>query len=79
MNEEIIEFDKRLLTNFYKNNGYYNVQINSTFAKIIEENKFELIFNIDAKNKIFFGDISLKIPDDFDEENFKKINNLFKK
>ena len=79
LNEEIIEFDKRLLTNFYKNNGYYNVQINTTFAKIIEENKFELIFNIDAKNKIFFGDISLKIPDDFDEENFKKINNLFKK
>ena len=79
LNEEIIEFDKRLLTNFYKNNGYYNVQVNSTFAKIIEDSKFELIFNIDAKNKVFFGDISLKIPDDFDEENFKKINNLFKK
>jgi len=79
LNEEIIEFDKRLLSNFYKNNGYYNVQINTTFAKIIDDNKFELIFNIDAKNKVFFGDISLSIPDDFDEENFKKINNLFKK
>ena len=79
LNEEIIEFDKRLLNNFYKNNGYYNVQINTAFAKIIDDNKFELIFNIDAKNKVFFGDISLNIPDDFDEENFKKINNLFKK
>jgi len=79
LNEDIIEFDKRLLTNFYKNNGYYNVKVNTTFAKIIEDNEFELIFNIDAKNKVFFGDISLKIPDDFDEENFKKINNLFKK
>ena len=38
LNEEIIEFDKRLLINFYKNNGYYNVQVNTTFAKIIEDN-----------------------------------------
>ena len=37
LNEEIIEFDKRLLTNFYKNNGYYNVKVNTTFAKIIEK------------------------------------------
>ena len=79
LNENIIEFDKRLLTNFYKNNGYYNVNINSTFAKLINDNEFELIFNIDAKNKVFFGDIILNLPNDFDEDNFTKINKLFKK
>ena len=79
LNENIIEFDKRLLTNFYKNNGYYNVDINSTFAKLVNDNEFELIFNIDAKNKVFFGDIILNLPNDFDKNNFTKINKLFKK
>ena len=53
LNENIIELDKRLLASFYKNNGYYNVKVNSTFAKLIDDNKFELIFNIDANNKVF--------------------------
>ena len=79
LNEELVEFDKRLLTNFYKNNGYYNVKINSSFAKLIKDNEFELIFNIDSKTKIFFGDISLELPIDFNEKNFISINNLFNK
>ena len=54
LNEDIVEFDNRLLTNFYKNNGYYNVQVNSSFAKMINEDEFELIFNINANSKVFF-------------------------
>ena len=42
-----VNFDKRLLRNFYLNNGYYDVKINSSFAKMINEDNFELIFNID--------------------------------
>ena len=79
LNEDIVEFDNRLLTNFYKNNGYYNVQVNSSFAKMINEDEFELIFNIDANSKVFFGDISLDLPADFDENNFIKIKKLFSK
>ena len=78
LNENIIEIDKRLLKNYYLNNGYYDVAINSTFAKLIGENEFELIFNIDAKNKFYFGNLELDIPNDFDSNNFKKINKLFK-
>ncbi len=79
LNEELVEFDKRLLVNFYKNNGYYNVEINTSFAKELNENEFELIFNINANSKVLFGEISLDLPSDFDENNFKKINKLFKK
>ena len=79
LNEDLIKFDSRLLTNFYKNNGYYNVKINSSFAKMINPDEFELIFNIDANSKIFFGDISLVLPNDFDINNFKKIKKFFKK
>ena len=79
LNLNLIDIDKRLLKNYYLNNGYYNVSINSSFAKLLNPNEFELIFNIDAKNKFFFGDIKLDIPIDFDEKNFENINNLFKK
>ena len=43
LNENLVEFDKRLLTNFYKNNGFYNVQVNSSFAKMINDDEFELV------------------------------------
>ena len=38
---------------------------------------FELIFNIDAKEKFYFGNLSLKLPNDFDETNFEDINKIF--
>ena len=79
LNENLVEFDYRLLKNFYKNNGYYNAEINSSFAKLLNENEFELIFNIDAKSKVYFGELKLNLPSDFDINNFKRINKLFKK
>ena len=79
LNQNTAFFDERLLKNFYKNNGYYNVVINSSFAKLIEENTFELIFNIDAGPKFFFGNLSLNLPVDFDKKNFDSLNKLFKK
>ncbi len=77
LNEQIISLDNRLLKNFYLNNGYYNVQINSSFAKLIDDENFELIFNIDANEKIFFNDLKLQAPTDFDLTNFKSIDELF--
>ncbi len=79
LNENVVELDKRLLANFYKNNGYYNAKVNSSFAKLINNNEFELIFNIDAKSKYFFNQLSLDLPSDFDENNFKKIDKIFSK
>ena len=77
LNQEIISIDNRLLKNFYLNKGYYNVQINSSFAKLIDDENFELIFNIDANEKIFFNDLKLQAPTDFDLTNFKSIDELF--
>ena len=77
LNENIISLDNRLLKNFYLNQGYLNVKINSSFAKSIDQESFELIFNINADKKIFFNNLSLELPNDFDENNYEKINNLF--
>ena len=79
LNENLVQFDTRLLKNFYKNNGYYNVVINSSFAKLINKDEFELIFNIDAKSKVYFGKMNLTLPIDFDKNNFLKIEKLFNK
>jgi len=77
LNENLIILDKRLLKNFYLSKGYYDVVINSSFAKLIENDQFELIFNIDAKNKFYFNDIDLILPDDFNKENFIELEKLF--
>ena len=73
LNENLVNFDKRLLTNFYTNNGYYNVKINSSFAKLVTDENFELIFNIDAGEKIFFGELSLNLPVNYDKMNFDNL------
>ena len=77
LNQNLIEFDERLLKNFYLNQGYYDVKISSSFAKLIQEYDFELIYNVQANKKFFFNNISLDLPDDFNKENFKNILQLF--
>jgi outer membrane protein insertion porin family len=78
LNSNLVDFDKKLLTNFYLNNGYYDVKINSSFAKLINEENFELIFNINANNKFFFGDLKLITPSNYNNDNFKSLLKLFK-
>ena len=76
LKEEIIEIDKRLLKNFYLNKGFYNVKINTSFAKLIDKNEFELIFNIIPNQKIYFGNMNFILPNDFDEKNYEDLNKL---
>ncbi len=77
LNENTINIDNRLLRNFYLNKGYYQVKINSSFARLIDKNNFELIFNIQAGKKYFFNNLKLNLPDDFNKENFNKIETIF--
>ena len=76
LQEQIINLDKRLLKNFYLNNGFYNVKINSSFAKLINYNEFNLIFNINPGKKFFFGNLDLSLPDDFDPTNYESLDKL---
>ena len=77
LNEALISYDKNLLKNFYLNKGFYNVQINSSFSKLIKNNEFELIYNIEAGPKIYFNELKLNLPIDFDVNNYEEINALF--
>ncbi|WP_023648607.1 outer membrane protein assembly factor BamA [Candidatus Pelagibacter ubique] len=78
LNENVIKFDERLLKNFYLNKGYYDVKINSSFAKLLnDDDEFELIFNINAKNKFFFGNLNIELPTDFETSNFDTLKSFF--
>jgi len=74
-----IKLDEKLLTNYYKNNGYYNVKVESSSAQIISEDNFELVFNINAGKKYYFNNLSINIPNDFNDNDFTDINTLLKK
>ena len=77
LNENLVNYDKRLLNNFYKNNGYYNVNIESSYANFIGGDEFELIYNISSGKKYFFDNLSVKLPLDYDSSNFEKLNSVF--
>ena len=74
LDETKIINDEILLRNFFQNKGYYNVIIKSSYAKNIDNEFFELNFNIDAGKKFFFNTIAIENNDSFNRENFDKIN-----
>tara|TARA_B110000003_G_scaffold140681_1_gene142268 strand:- start:818 stop:3058 length:2241 start_codon:yes stop_codon:yes gene_type:complete len=76
LSEDIISMDQRLLRNFYLNKGFYNVEINTSFAKLINDDEFELIFNINPNNKVFFNELSIVYPTDFEKNNFRSLESL---
>ena len=43
LNENLINYDKKLLNNFYKNKGFYNIEIESSFANYLGNDEFEVI------------------------------------
>ena len=79
LNENLIRIDERLLKSFYLNKGYYNVKINTSFAKLINDDQFELIYNIDPGKKIYFNDLSILFPNDFRSENFDELSEFLVK
>tara|TARA_B100001057_G_scaffold273069_1_gene273392 strand:+ start:1865 stop:4114 length:2250 start_codon:yes stop_codon:yes gene_type:complete len=79
LKESNVNFDKRLLKNFYLNQGFYNAEINSSFAKLDENNNFELTFNVFEGEKFFFDNFDLILPLDYDKNNYSEVLKLFSK
>ena len=79
INQELINLDKRLLSNYFKNNGYFKVKIENSFVEFDKNSNFNLIFNINPGKKYFFNDFSLNLPSNYDSGLFKKITKKFSK
>ena len=79
INQEMINLDKRLLSNYFKNNGYFNVIVENSFVEFDKNSNFNLIFNITPGKKYFFNNFSLNLPKNYDEKLFEKITKKFSK
>ena len=77
LNEDLIKFDNNLIRNFYLNKGFYNVEVNSSFAKLINNDEFEIIYSINPGEKIYFGDVFINLPKDVDESNYQDLKQSF--
>ena len=79
LDKKRIELDEKLLRNYYRNNGFFNVQVNSTSAQLIDGKEFELIYNINAGNIYKFNKLRIDVPASFDEKNFLDIQKVLDK
>ena len=79
INEELIDLDKRLLANYFKDNGYFNVKVENSFVEFDKNSNFNLIFNIKPGKKYFFNEFKLNLPTNYDEKLFKSIVKKFSK
>ena len=77
LNEKLVNYDKRLLSNFYKNKGYYNVKIESSFASYLGNDEFEILYNVSSGKKFFFNEFNLNLPVDYELDNFNQLNKIF--
>ena len=76
LNESQVNLDKRLLENYYKNQGFYKVEVLSSFAEIDESENFTLTYNIDSGDKFFFNNLKLNLPTDYNSDDFQKVTKI---
>ena len=78
-NQNIIDLDIRLLKNYYKSLGYYNIKVTSNSAELNEKGNIDLIYSIDAGERFIVNKISTDIDPIFDKELFNPLKKSYKK
>ena len=73
LNSNTINLDKRLLENYYKSLGYYDVQILSNSAEVSNQNFTTLTYTINAGNRYKVNKISLNISEVLNKELFTSL------
>ena len=79
LNYDRIQLDKRLLTNYYKNNGFYNVNIENSFVEFNNDGSFKLIFNINSGKKFKFNELNLNLSEEYNPRHFTEIEKALNK
>ena len=74
-----IELDKRLLINYYKSIGYYDVQVLSSNAEIGRENATKLTYTVNAGTRYRINKISTNVSEVLDKKTFLELQNTFTK
>ena len=77
LNLSNIELDKRLLTNYYKSLGFYDVRVLSNQAEIDKNNLGKLIYTIQAGNRYKINKISTNISNVIEKKIFESLQNTY--
>ena len=78
-NQRLIDLDIRLLTNYYKSIGYYDVIINSKTAEINNENNINLTYSIEAGTRFTIDRITTNVDPVFDNKLFFSLKKSYDK
>tara|TARA_B100001093_G_scaffold268137_1_gene256448 strand:- start:685 stop:2940 length:2256 start_codon:yes stop_codon:yes gene_type:complete len=79
LDQSRIALDKRLIENYYRNLGYYFVNVLSSFAEFNKDGNFNLTYNIDAGDFYYFNNLELNLPKDYSVSDFDVIQEQLKK
>ncbi len=79
LSENLINLDKRLLVNYYKSIGYYDIKIDSNIAEINTKGNADLIYSINEGVRYTISKISTNVDEVFDKKLFFPLNDQFKK
>ena len=79
LNEGRIDLDKRLLENYYKNKGYYEVKITSSNVEYSEGNGFVLTYSINSGKRYKFRKIFANVAPSLDKSAFASLEKSFNK
>ena len=77
LSQNLVELDKRLITNYYKSIGFYEVKISSNLAKVINNKNAELTYKVEEGNRFTFGKFSTVVDDVFDKKIFFPLNDIY--
>ncbi len=76
--KNLVDLDIRLLNNYYKSLGFYDVQITSNSAELNENRNIDLVYTINAGNRYRINKISTNVDKTFDKEIFLPLNKIYK-
>ena len=79
LSENLVNLDTRLLTNYYKSLGFYDVKVNSNIAQLNKAGNADLIFSIEEGERYIINKISTNIDQVYDKKLFLPLNKVFKK
>jgi outer membrane protein insertion porin family len=77
LNYNNIELDKRLLVNYYKSLGYYDIQVLSNSAEIGQNNSTSLVYTINAGTRYRVRKISTNVSEVLDKKAFIPLQKSF--
>ncbi len=77
--ENLTRLDVRLLSNYYKSLGFYDVKVKSNFAEINQSGNADLIYSIDEGQRYTVNKIAINVDKVFDKKLFFPLNKSFEK